>query len=51
MTVEKSVTINFYEKQCLLILIWNEKHSSKQSVSITCTLEKKFLAAATFESL
>ena len=46
-----SVAINFYEKQQLLVLTWNKKHSSKQGVSITYTLEKKFLAAATFEGL
>ena len=41
--------INFYEKQWLLVLIWNKKHLSKQSVSKTYILEKKFLAAATFK--
>ena len=40
-----------YEKQWLLVLIWNKKHSSKQVVPITYTLEKKFFAAATFEGL
>ena len=30
---------------------WNEKHSSKQGVSRTYTLEEKFFTAATFEGL
>ena len=30
---------------------WNEKHLSKQVVSITYTLEEKFSTAATFEGL
>ena len=46
-----SVAINFYEKPQLLVLTWNKKHSSKQVVSVTHTLVKKFLAAATFEGL
>ena len=46
-----SVTINFYEKQWLLVFTKIKKHSSKQVVSITYTLEKRYLAAATFEGL
>ena len=46
-----TVTISFYEKQWLLVLTWNKIHLSKQVVSIIYTLEKTFLAAATFEGL
>ena len=45
------VTINFYEKQWLLVLIWNKKHSSMQAVLKTYPPENKFLAPATFEGL
>ena len=33
------------------MLKWKKKHLSKQVVSITCTLEETFFAAATFEGL
>ena len=36
------VTINSYKK-CLPVISWNKKHSSKQVVPVTCTLEKHFL--------
>ena len=39
------------QKQWLPVIKWNKKHSSKQVVSITCTLEEKFSTAATFEGL
>ena len=50
MTVGKAikVTINFYKKQSVLVITWNKKYLSKQVMSITYTLEKTFLAAATF---
>ena len=52
MTVGKAikVTINFYKKQNLLVITWNKKYLSKQVMSITYTLEKTLLAAATFVS-
>ena len=40
------VTLNLYEKQWLLVIIWNKKHSSKQVVSMMYTLEKDFFPAA-----
>ena len=45
------VIIKFYKKQCLPVITWKKKHSSKQAVSITYTLEKKVFAVATFERL
>ena len=30
------------KKQCLPVIKWNKKHSPKQIMSITCTLEKMF---------
>ena len=30
-------------------MTWKEKHLSKQVVTITCTLGRKFFAVATFE--
>ena len=52
MAVEETseYSINFYKK-CLPVIIWNEKHLSKQFASITYTLEKMFFAVATFEGL
>ena len=43
--------INFYKNQCLPVITWKKKHSSKQAVLITYTLEKKVFAASTFEAL
>ena len=40
---KSSLTINFCQKQRLLVILWNEKHSSKQAVQITYTLEESFL--------
>ena len=40
---KSNLTINFCQKQCLLVITWNEKHSLKQAVPITYTLEKSFL--------
>ena len=45
------LTVNFYKKQCLPVMTWAIKYSSKQVISISYTLEKKFFAAATFEGL
>ena len=45
------LTINFYKKQGLPVITWKKKHSSKQAVSITYSLEKKVFAAAPFEGL
>ena len=45
------VTKNLYKKQWLQVIKWNKKHSSNQVLSITCTLEERFFAAATFEGL
>ena len=51
MPVEKKlrITINFYKKQCIPVIKWNQKHLSKQVVPITHTqTEKKtFFAVAT----
>ena len=44
------VTTNYYEKKCLLVITKN-KHSSKEVVPITNTLDKLVFAAATFQSL
>ena len=44
------VTTNYYEKKCLLVITKN-KHSSKEVVPITYTLEKLVFAAATFQGL
>ena len=48
---ELKVSINFYKKQCLPHIKSNKKKLSKQAVTTTYTLEKKFLAVATFEGL
>ena len=45
------VTTNCYEKKCPLVMTKNKKHSLKQFVPITCTLEKRVFAAATFQGL
>ena len=42
---------NYYEIKYLLVITKNKKHSSKQVVPITLTLEKKVFAAATFKDL
>ena len=34
------VIIKFYKQQWFLVMTWNKKHSSKQTVSIANTLEK-----------
>ena len=41
----------FYEKQCLPVIIYNKKHSSKQVVAITYTLGKWVFVATTFKRL
>ena len=55
MAVEKKQTnripINFCKKDCLPVITKNKKHSSKQVVPITYTLEKKIFAAVIFEHL
>ena len=45
------VMINVCKKQFLLVVTWNKKHSTKQVISMTYKLEKRFFAAATFEEL
>ena len=41
-----------YKEKCRMkIKAWNEKHSSKQVISMINTLEKYFFAAATFKGL
>ena len=45
------VMTNYYEKKCLLVITKNKRHSWKQFVSITYTMEKKVFAAATFHGL
>ena len=45
------VTTDSYERKCLLVITKNKKHSSKQVVPITYTLEKRVFAVATFQSL
>ena len=42
---------NYYEIKYLLVITKNKKHSSKQAVPITYTLEKKIFAAATLKDL
>ena len=42
------VTTNCYKKRCLLVITKNKKHSLKQVVPITYTLEKIIFAPATF---
>ena len=52
MAVEKSQSNDkFLEKKRLPVFTWIKKHSSKQVTSITCTLEKKLFASATFKDL
>ena len=53
MLIEKNLraTTNIYKKECLPVIKWNQKHSSKQVVQMPYTVEKKFLVAATFEAL
>ena len=51
MVVEKEVVVNFYGKLCLPVFTWNKKHSSKQVLPKTHTLEKKLFAGATFDGL
>ena len=48
MAVEKKVrvTINFYKKHFLPVVIWNQISLSKQVVPITYTLKKLFFAVA-----
>ena len=36
------ITIKFYEKHCLAVVIWNKNNLSKKVVPITKTLEKRF---------
>ena len=38
------ITTDSYEKKCLLVITKNKKHSSKQVVPITYTLEKRVFA-------
>ena len=45
------VKIKFYEKQCPSVIRQNTKYSLKQVIPITYTLEKSFVAAATFAGL
>ena len=53
MTVKNNLTvrINLFEKQCHPVITWNKKHSLKQVISITYTLEKRVSSVATFEGL
>ena len=43
--VEKNLRVLIREKSA------SKKHSRKQVISITCTLQKRLLAAATFKGL
>ena len=43
------VTTNLYKKQCLLVITWNKKHSSKQLVLLIYTLGKDFFVTAAFK--
>ena len=43
------VAISLDKKECLPVITWNKKHSSKQVVSIIYTIEKGFFATATFK--
>ena len=43
------VTISLYKKECLPVVRQNQKHSSKQVVSMIYTLGKDFYATATFQ--
>ena len=45
------VMINYYEKECLLVITKNKKRLSKQVVPITFTLEKRIFAAIIFQGL
>ena len=52
MAVEKiGETVHFYGKLCPLVITQNKKHSSKQVLPKTHTLEKKLFAGATFDGL
>ena len=53
MAIEKNrrITINFYKKQCLRVIIWNKKHLTEQVDPITYILGIKIFAVATFEDL
>ena len=53
MAVEKAlrVTINFYKNSVLQLSHKKKKHSLKQVIPITYTLEKKLFVAAAFEGL
>ena len=42
------LTVNFYKKQCLPVITWTIKYSSKQVISITYTLEKSFFCSCYF---
>ena len=39
------LTVNFYKKQCLPVIRWTIKYLSKQAISITYTLEKRFFCS------
>ena len=45
------VTTKFYKKQWLRVIKGDKYHSSKQVVSIICTLDETFFAANIFEDL
>ena len=51
MAVEKKQGNNKLLLKIMPLIKWNKKHSSKQVVPITYTLEKSFFATATFEGL
>ena len=40
------ITINFYKKHCLPVVTWNRNNLSKQVVTITYPLEKRFFTVA-----
>ena len=48
---KKELTVEFYGTWCLPVITWNKKHSSKQVLPKTYTMDKKSFAAATFEGL
>ena len=45
------VKINYNEKKCLPVITYNKKHSSKQVLRITNTVEKSVFTAGTFKGL
>ena len=40
------IAINFYKKHCLPVVTWNKNNLSKQVITITYPLQKRFFAVA-----